>query len=197
MSCDGIPSRGKRAACASAAEKSRHRRHEPADGAAADVELPLSFGFEACRAARSGFEAAGTGGGTLAPSACAKEPGLTVGTGGVVFVSLLRPKESADFRGGGGSMICLRGGWSAIDCGVASSSTDSIRPGSVGVALTVGRAGGGGVVPICFGCTLGVDFIDFSWNLLFEGVLLLYFLKFASFSSCVLLGGRAGRLDGS
>ena len=191
MSCDGSDSRGKRAAWLSGPEKSRQCRHKLAGEVFCGFAAPLTFGLEACNAARSGFDAAGTGGGA-ALSAWGIDPGLLVGTGGAAFEALLSPKVSADFLGGGGSVLCRVGG--AIAAG--SSFTVPDRDGSEGGGITVGRAGGGGVVPTCLGCTLGVDLTDFRGN--FEpATALLYFLWSAAFSSWVRLGGRGGRVEGS
>ncbi len=107
-------------------------------------------GFEACRAAKSGLEAAGIGGGAAAPSKRDTEIGLAAGTGGFVVVPLLRPSNSADFLGGGGSTTCLWGLAGSIGCGGSSSCIDGVREGSPGAGNTFIGAAGGGVVPTCF-----------------------------------------------
>ena len=131
-------------------------------------------------------------GGGAPPSSCGTELGLVVGARGGLLVALFRPKESADFLGGGASVCLCLGGGSILVC---SSCVFCDLEGKDGAGFKLGLAGGGGVVPICFGCTLGEDLVDFKARL--PAMTLLYFLLSASFCSCVLFGGRAGRADGS
>jgi hypothetical protein len=109
-----------------------------------------------------------------------------------VLEALLSPKASADFLGGGGSVLCRLGG--SIRAGSFWLVSD--REGREGGGITVDRAGGGGVVPTCLGCTFGEDLTDFKGKRE-PATALLYFLWSAAFSSCVRLGGRGGRAEGS
>lgn len=100
-SCDGIDCRGKRAACVSTAEKSRHFKQAPWPDAAdtADAVAPFVvpaaalFGFDASSFERSGLDEAGTGGGV--------DSGRAVGTAGVLEAEL-KPIVNADLLGAAG-----------------------------------------------------------------------------------------------
>lgn len=162
--------------------------------------MPLNFGFEACSAARSGFELAGMGGG--APLLC--EPGIVPGKAGATSVALFMPQDSADCLGlgggagstreggGGGSARTGRDGNSIALRG--SCATDCCRIGKLGggtYCRTVGGGGGGGVVSLPIGSIFGVDIVRLA------GLNPAYFLSCTSLSSAVLFGGRAGNAEGS
>jgi len=160
---DGKDCRGKRAACASAAEKSRQCRHEVAGAEdAAGAVAPFVLGLDARSAARSGREEVGMGGG--APLTGGTEPGLSDGRGGgAPFALVPNPISSADRFGLGGSAGLRGGGGGSICLGCCSSSLiDSGWCGKEGCICTEGLFGGGGVVLFCLPAILGEEKVDLS-----------------------------------
>ena len=101
MSKDGTLCRGKRAAWASTVEKSRHCKHR------LESDMAPGLGLDACKAAKSGRDERGIGGG-------ASPPGRAAGNGGGASVDLFIPKLNADLGGnflaGAGSIEFCRGG---------------------------------------------------------------------------------------
>jgi hypothetical protein len=112
-------------------EKSRQWRQqpEPSPPPCCDSGAPADVGLDAWRAARSGLEAVGIGGGT--PSiASAELVGSCLGCDG-----LPKPIVSADLFGGGGACTRLAGGSLCVssDIGVACSCLTLVLAGSVGL----------------------------------------------------------------
>ena len=104
-------------------------------------KVSLGFGLDALRAARSGREAVGMGGG----------PGVVCGR-----VPLLSPITSAEHLGRGGSMSLDRGGGGSI-CRCSSGGEGKICDG-----WNEGLLAGGGVVPTCGAEIFGVEYVGLS-----------------------------------
>jgi hypothetical protein len=129
MSWEGIDWRGNLAACASGAEKLRHRRH--------DVESE-DLGFRACIAAKLGRDARGIGGGEAV--LCSKTLfGRDGGSGGGVSVDLFNPNCNADFVGAGtGALPGLVGAGTAEACLVGSGGLEGRDGGTDLLGTTPG-----------------------------------------------------------
>jgi hypothetical protein len=129
ISVDGIDSRGNLAAWLSGPEKSRQWRQESGPLPCCVAGVQLDIGLDAWRAARSGLEAVGIGGGT-ASIASAGLLSSCLGCDG-----LPKPIVSADLFGGGGACTRLAGGSLCVssDIGVACSCLTLVLAGSVGL----------------------------------------------------------------
>ena len=91
--------------------------------------VPFDIGLDACRAARSGLEEVGMGGGT-APIARVGLFGSCLGCDG-----LPKPNVSADLLGGGGACARLAGGSPCVSSGtgVVCSCLTLVLADSVGL----------------------------------------------------------------
>lgn len=108
-------------------------------------------------------------------------------------VGLPNPIDSAERRGGGGTVSrCLGAGEGTGD--TCATSTLSALRGNEG-ALLAGRDGTDGVLSPGLCGTLGEDLVDLKGRLV--ELLSLYFLYAAAFSSSVLLGGNVGSASAS
>ena len=147
--------------------------------------------MNACRAARSGLEAIGTGGGT--PSIAGTELGRSAGTLGSCLGcdGLPKPIVSADFLGGGGACTLLAGSSSCAssDTGVACSCLTLVLAGSVGLPGTWGLLG-------TLGALVFLNALVRELEVDFPGRMELYFCSCAWTSSFVRFGGRGGKAAG-